>query len=146
MEIVSHIELTRPISKRDYRWKSSWNAKGSSRASQAPFQSWPQYRIESVSRAPGSLKSHIYSSLFIPCRSTLSQETSKMKGSRNTQSIKQCLCGTGERSRNAGEMQWKGAFTMPKQDGLFANKGEGLDLPSFSSLSLWWIRPTGFFL
>lgn len=44
-----------------------------------------------------------------------------------------------------GEMQWKGVFTMPKHNGLFANKGEGLGLPSLSSLRLWWIRPTGSF-
>lgn len=34
---------------------------------------------------------------------------------------------------------------MPKCDGLFASKEEGLGLPSFSILGLWWIRPTGSF-
>lgn len=37
----------------------------------------------------------------------------------------------------------KGNFTMSKHDGLFANKGEGLGLPSSSNLRLWRVRPAG---
>lgn len=36
----------------------------------------------------------------------------------------------------------KESFTTPKRDGFFANKGEGLGLPSSSNLRLWQIRPT----
>lgn len=145
MEIVSHIELIQdPFPKGTVGGKVPETLKGHPGPLNF-FQTWPQYRIESDSRASGSLKSHIYSSLFIPCRSTLSQGTPRLKGSRNVQSIKHYLRGTGERSRSGREMQWKGVFTMPKHDGLFANKYEGLGLPSFSSLRLWWIRHTGSF-
>lgn len=37
----------------------------------------------------------------------------------------------------------KGNFTMPKCDGLFANKGGGLGTPSASDLRVWWIRSIG---
>lgn len=144
MEIASHIELTQdPFPKGTPGVKAPETPKGHPGLNF--FQSWPQYSIESVSRAPGPLKSWIYSSLSTPCRSTLSQGSSKMKCSRNFQSIKHYLHGAGERSRNAGGDAVKGVFTMPKHDGLFANKGESLGLPSVSRLRLWWIRPTGSF-
>lgn len=119
----------------------------SSRASQLPFPSRPWYITESDSKAFETLKSHIYSSLFVPCRSILSQETVEMKSSRNVKSIKQRLCGTrGRRGSRGGwcsegEREQQRSFT-PKSDGLFANKGEGLGLLSSSDFRLQWIRPT----
>lgn len=121
MEIASHIELTQdPFPKGTPGVKAPETPKGHPGLNF--FQSWPQYSIESVSRAPGPLKSWIYSSLSTPCRSTLSQGSSKMKCSRNFQSIKHYLHGAGERSRNAGGDAVKGVFTMPNMMGSLQTK------------------------
>lgn len=103
IEISSHIELIQdPFPERAVGEKGLETSEVWSRASQLPFQSSPWCRIESDSKAFESLKSCISLSLFVPCRSILSQETAKMKRSRDVKSIKHCLHGTGGRRGSRG--------------------------------------------
>jgi len=47
--------------------------------------------------------------------------------------------GGGAGAEEGDTLKWN--FTMPERGGLFANKGEGLSLPSSSDLR--WIKPAG---